>query len=61
MDFMVPGMIFTVEPVVGEGGRRIKQLGDGWTWVTTDNSRTAQMEETVLITETGVEILTRRL
>ena len=55
---MVPGMIFTVEPVVGEGGRRIRQLEDGWTWVTADCSRTAQMEQTVLITEHGAEILT---
>ena len=58
---MAPGMVFTVEPVVGEGGRRIKQLEDGWTWVTVDNSRTAQMEETVLITESGLEVLTARI
>jgi len=56
---MKPGMVFTVEPVVSEGDRRVKILEDGWTAVTLDNSRTAQMEHTVLITETGVEVLTR--
>ena len=55
---MVPGMVFTVGPVVSEGDRRVKILRDGWTAVTVDNSRTAQVEHTLLITETGVEILT---
>ena len=55
---MKPGMVFTVEPVVSEGDRRVKILDDGWTAVTLDNSRTAQMEHTVLVTDTGVEILT---
>jgi len=58
MGQMKPGMVFTVEPVVSEGDRRVRILEDGWTAVTLDNSRTAQMEHTVLITETGVEILT---
>jgi len=55
---MKPGMVFTVEPVVSEGDRRVKILEDGWTAVTLDNSRTAQMEHTLLITEEGVEVLT---
>jgi len=55
---MVPGMVFTVGPVVSEGDRRVRILRDGWTAVTVDNSRTAQVEHTLLITETGVEILT---
>ena len=55
---MKPGMVFTVEPVVSEGDRRVKILEDGWTAVTLDNSRTAQMEHTILVTEDGVEILT---
>jgi len=55
---MKPGMIFTVEPVISEGDRRVRILEDGWTAVTVDHSRTAQMEHTVLITENGVEILT---
>lgn len=58
MGVMKPGMIFTVEPVVSEGGRRIRKLEDGWTWATLDNSRTAQMEQTILITEHGVERMT---
>jgi len=56
---MKPGMVFTIEPVVSEGDRRVRILEDGWTAVTVDNSRTAQAEHTVLITETGVEILSR--
>ena len=55
---MVPGMVFTIEPVVSEGDRRVKVLPDGWTAVTLDNSRTAQQEHTVLVTDTGVEVLT---
>lgn len=55
---MEAGMIFTIEPCVSEGDRRIRFLRDGWTAVTIDNSRTAQKEHTVLVTHTGVEILT---
>ena len=55
---MKPGMVFTVEPVVSEGDRRVKILEDGWTAITLDNSRTAQMEHTILVTQDGVEILT---
>lgn len=55
---MVPGMIFTIEPVVSEGDRRVRVLEDGWTAITLDNSRTAQKEHTVLITKSGAEILT---
>ena len=58
-DVMRPGMIFTVEPVICEGdGDQIKVLDDGWTAVTIDESRAAQFEHTVLITEDGVEALT---
>jgi len=56
---MTEGMVFTVGPVISEGDRRVKVLEDGWTAVTVDNSRTAQVEHTVLITGTGVEILTQ--
>lgn len=55
---MEEGMTFTIEPVLTEGGSDIIILEDGWTAVTTDNSRTAQWEHTVLITKNGVEILT---
>ena len=53
-----PGMIFTVEPMINAGKRDIKQLGDGWTIVTKDHSLSAQWEHTVLVTESGYEVLT---
>lgn len=55
---MEPGMTFTIEPVLGQGSRDVELLEDGWTCITTDGSRTAQFEHTVLITDNGVEILT---
>ena len=55
---MLPGMTFTIEPGVSEGSPEVKILEDGWTAVSPDNSRSAQFEHTVLVTETGVEILT---
>lgn len=55
---LVPGMIFTVEPMINAGRRDIRQLGDGWSIVTKDHSLSAQWEHTVLVTETGYEILT---
>jgi len=55
---MVPGMVFTIEPVISEGDRRVQLLDDGWTALTMDNSRTAQKEHTVVITESGADVLT---
>ena len=55
---MKPGMAFTIEPCVSEGLPKIRQLEDGWTWVTVDGSRTAQFEHTVLVTPYGVDVLT---
>jgi len=52
------GMIFTIEPMVNAGRKEIKQLGDGWTVVTKDHSLSAQYEHTILVTETGFEVLT---
>jgi len=52
------GLIFTIEPMINAGKRDIKQLGDGWTIVTKDHSLSAQWEHTVLVTETGYEVLT---
>jgi len=52
------GMTLTVEPMVNAGKRFTKLLPDGWTVVTKDHSLSAQWEHTVLITETGHEILT---
>lgn len=52
------GMTLTVEPMVNAGKRHSKLLPDGWTVVTKDHSLSAQWEHTVLITETGYEVLT---
>jgi methionyl aminopeptidase len=55
-----PGMIFTIEPMVNAGKRHVKLLPDGWTVVTKDHKLSAQWEHTVLVTESGVEVLTLR-
>lgn len=55
---MAAGMTFTIEPVLSQGDQEIIILDDGWTAITIDNARTAQFEHTVLITESGVDILT---
>lgn len=58
---MQPGMTFTVEPMITMSGSSDYDLwDDDWTAVTTDLARTAQWEHTVLITETGAEVLTKR-
>jgi len=53
-----PGMTITVEPMVNAGRRHVRLLPDGWTVVTKDHALSAQWEHTVLITETGHEVLT---
>jgi methionyl aminopeptidase len=58
LEELVPGMVFTIEPMVNAGRREIRELGDGWTIVTKDRSLSAQWEHTVLVTETGHEVLT---
>lgn len=55
-----PGMTFTIEPMINVGKRDIKLLSDGWTVVTKDHSLSAQWEHTLLVTDSGVEILTKR-
>ncbi|KAF1816866.1 putative methionine aminopeptidase, type I [Eremomyces bilateralis CBS 781.70] len=55
-----PGMCFTIEPMISLGSYRDKTWPDDWTSATVDGSRTAQFEHTLLVTETGVEILTAR-
>jgi methionyl aminopeptidase len=55
---MIPGMIFTIEPMINERGHRTKILPDGWTAVTRDGGFSAQYEHTVLVTDTGCRILT---
>ncbi|MEM7283218.1 MAG: type I methionyl aminopeptidase [Pseudomonadota bacterium] len=52
------GMTFTVEPMVNAGRRDVKLLPDGWTVVTKDHSLSAQWEHTLLVTESGYEVLT---
>ncbi|MFT3857325.1 MAG: type I methionyl aminopeptidase [Aquabacterium sp.] len=58
LEELKPGMTFTIEPMINAGKRDIKSLGDGWTIVTKDRSLSAQWEHTVLVTETGYEVLT---
>jgi len=53
-------MTFTIEPMVNAGKRQVKLLKDGWTVVTKDRSLSAQWEHTLLVTESGVEVLTQR-
>jgi methionyl aminopeptidase len=55
---LVPGMTITVEPMINAGKREVKLLSDGWTVVTKDHSLSAQWEHTVLVTDTGFEVLT---
>ncbi len=54
------GMTLAIEPILNQGSKVTKILSDRWTAVTTDNSLSAQFEHTVLVTETGYEILTDR-
>ncbi len=57
-DIIEPGMTFTIEPMITMGSYQARMWDDGWTAVTSDLSRTAQFEHTILITDTGAEILT---
>jgi methionyl aminopeptidase len=52
------GMTFTIEPMINAGKRDIRQMPDGWTIVTKDRSLSAQWEHTILVTETGFEVMT---
>jgi methionyl aminopeptidase len=54
------GMTFTIEPMINAGKRNIKLLPDNWTVVTSDRSLSAQWEHTILVTDTGYEVLTLR-
>jgi len=55
---LVPGMTFTIEPMVNAGARHTRLLPDGWTVVTKDQSLSAQWEHTIAVTETGFEVFT---
>lgn len=63
LEELKPGMIFTIEPMINAGKREIKEDAkggqyDGWTIATRDHSLSAQWEHSVLVTETGYEVLT---
>jgi methionyl aminopeptidase len=60
MGVMKPGHVFTIEPMINEGLWRDQLWPDEWTVTTIDGKRSAQFEHTLLVTETGVEILTKR-
>lgn len=54
------GMVFTIEPMVNQGTRKVSTENDGWTVVTDDRKLSAQFEHTVAVTKNGVEVLTLR-
>jgi len=55
---LVPGMVFTIEPMINLGGTALRILSDKWTAVTKDGSLSAQFEQTLLVTHSGCESLT---
>ncbi len=55
---LVPGMVFTVEPMINLGSARLKILADNWTAVSADHSLSAQFEQTILVTDDAYESLT---
>jgi methionyl aminopeptidase len=55
---LIPGMVFTIEPMINLGRKELRILKDEWTAVTRDGSLSAQFEQTVLVTENGCESLT---
>jgi methionyl aminopeptidase len=56
---LVAGMVFAIEPMVNAGSEDVRMLDDEWTAVTADGSMSAHFEHTILITESGPEVLTR--
>ena len=60
LEMLKPGMTFTIEPMINAGKKEIKEgpEKDGWSIVTKDHSLSAQWEHTILVTETGYEVLT---
>ena len=55
---IMPGMVFTVEPMINAGKKETRLQADGWTVVTNDGSLSAQWEHTIAVTQNGYEILT---
>jgi methionyl aminopeptidase len=58
-EILVPGMVFTIEPMINVGRRETRLLGDGWTVVTRDRSLSAQWEHTLAVTDDGFDVLTQ--
>jgi methionyl aminopeptidase len=58
-EVLVPGMVFTIEPMINLGRRDTRLLPDGWTVVTRDRSLSAQWEHTIAVTEAGHDVLTQ--
>lgn len=54
------GMVFTIEPMINQGGHAVRTEDDGWTVVTRDGQLSAQFEHTVAVTGNGVRVLTLR-
>ena len=54
------GMVFTIEPMVNQGTRKVLTESDGWTVVTADRKLSVQFEHTVAVTRDSVEVLTLR-
>ena len=59
LELLRPGMVLAVEPMVNAGGAAVDVLDDGWTAVTLDGRLSAHWEHTILVTESGHEVLTR--
>ena len=55
---LIPGMVFTIEPMINLGRKNLHVLDDGWTALTNDHSLSAQFEQTILVTDVGHESLT---
>ena len=58
-ELLVPGMVFTVEPMINAGRKETRLLKDGWTVHTRDRSLSAQWEHTLAVTEDGCDVLTQ--
>jgi len=57
---MKPGHVFTIEPMINEGTWQDDTWPDDWTAVTADGKRSAQFEQTMVVTEDGIEVITAR-
>lgn len=58
-ELLVPGMVFTIEPMINLGKRETRLMPDGWTVLTRDRSLSAQWEHTIAVTDDGYDVLTR--